>query len=64
MITGGRILLLTSLVGALLIPQAKTVVLYGVYSQNRSSTWWPRDWCVNLMWIHSIFLIITPAKKK
>ncbi|MBA0874657.1 hypothetical protein Goshw_020188 [Gossypium schwendimanii] len=38
MITGGRILLLTSLVGALLIPQAKTVVLYGVYSQNRSST--------------------------
>ncbi|MFQ6666325.1 hypothetical protein Gotur_032708, partial [Gossypium turneri] len=64
MITGGRILLLTSLVGALLIPQAKTVVLYGVYSQNRSSTWWPRDWCVNLMWIHSMFLIITPAKKK
>ncbi|TYG38920.1 hypothetical protein ES288_D13G263000v1 [Gossypium darwinii] len=43
MITGGRILPLTSLVGALLIPQAKTVVLYGVYSQNRSSTWWPRD---------------------
>ncbi|KAB1996694.1 hypothetical protein ES319_D13G249200v1 [Gossypium barbadense] len=42
MITGGRILPLTSLVGALLIPQAKTVVLYGVYSQNRSSTWWPR----------------------